>query len=55
MRIGSYINSWIFDDASGFYDNYDGQVATGDGADGNFSWSSAHLYMLYRNFLKPQE
>ncbi|WP_421210980.1 alpha-glucosidase [Aeromonas enteropelogenes] len=20
----------------------------------NFSWSSAHLYMLYRNFLKPQ-
>ncbi|MGL6627191.1 alpha-glucosidase [Aeromonas jandaei] len=35
-------------------ENYNPESGAMQGAS-NFSWSSAHLYMLYRNFLKPQE
>ena len=34
-------------------ENYNPETGAMQGAS-NFSWSSAHLYMLYRNFLKPQ-
>ena len=34
-------------------ENYNPETGAMQGAS-NFSWSSAHLYMLYRNFLKKE-
>ncbi|KAL8205077.1 UNVERIFIED_CONTAM: hypothetical protein K2H54_000133 [Gekko kuhli] len=34
-------------------ENYNPETGAMQGAS-NFSWSSAHLYMLYRNFLKTE-
>lgn len=59
VRVCEVIRPLQFNNAEGLAgsgpirENYNPETGAMQGAS-NFSWSSAHLYMLYRNFLKPQ-